>query len=44
MAEQLSAALGNFQTAERLFASDPETARQSLDEGMRLLRKMIDAA
>jgi PAS domain S-box-containing protein len=42
MAEQLSAALGNFQTVERLLVSDPETARQSLNEGVRLLRKAMD--
>ena len=42
MAQQMTAAMDNLQTAERLLASDPETARQSLNEGMRLLRKAVD--
>ena len=38
--QQLTAALDNFQTADRLYQSDPETARKTFDEGVRLLRKV----
>ncbi len=43
VAQQLTAALDNFQTAERLQQSDPETARKTFDEGVRLLREVMGA-
>ncbi len=42
MAQQMIAALDNFQTAWRLRDSDPETAQQAFDESLRLLRKAMD--
>ncbi len=40
-AQQLTAALDNFQTADRLHGSDPETARKAFEEGLQLLRQAI---
>jgi PAS domain S-box-containing protein len=42
VAQQLTAALDNLQTAKRLCNSDPETARKMLDESERLLRNVRD--
>jgi PAS domain S-box-containing protein len=43
LTQPLAVLLDNLQTAQALSAGDPEAARRSLDEGVRLLRKIIDA-